>query len=233
MVNPPADAYIPRAKKAGGIDMENINRLVILSATVAAVGLVAGAGPVNAQTREARGTVTAVTDSTMSVKAGAWELTFYIDGQTSLEVRRSARDVQAAQPGNPKPRVNDFFQAGNTVRVRYRAENGRNHALNIERVGSAGGGGSIKPPIGVAEGKVTSVSASHMTIAADSGAFTFAITGDTDVLARGASTATKAAGKGTPLTTFVNSGDKVSVRYRQAAGAMAASEIRVQAVSRD
>ena len=214
--------------------MENINRLVILSATVAVIGLVASARPVDAQTREARGTVTAVTDSTMTVKAGTREVTFYIDGKTHLEVRPSARDLHAAQPGNPKPRVNIFFQAGNTVLVRYREEDGRNHALNIERVGSAGaGGGSIKPPVGVAEGKVTSVSASHMTIAANGGDFTFAITGDTDVLARGASRATKAAGKGTPLTTFVNSGDTVSVRYRQAAGAIAASEIRVQAVNRN
>ncbi len=87
----------------------------------------------------------------MTVKAGTWEVTFYIDGKTHLEVRPSARDLQAAQPGNPKPRVNSFFQAGNTVLVRYREEDGRNHALNIERVGSAGaGGGSIKPPVGVA-----------------------------------------------------------------------------------
>ena len=213
--------------------MENISRLVVASA-VAVVGLMADAGPANAQTREARGTVTAVTDSTMTVKAGTREVTFYVDGKTHLEVRPSAKDFQAAQPGNPKPRVNSFFQAGNAVLVRYRQENGRNHALDVERVGSAGaGGGYIKPPVGVAEGKVTSVSASHMTIAANGGDFTFAITGDTDVIAHGASKATKAAGRGTPLTTFVTSGDMVTVRYRQAAGAIAASEIRVQAVNRN
>jgi hypothetical protein len=214
--------------------MENISRLVIVSAAVAVVGLMADAGPVHAQSREARGTVTAVTDSIMTVKAGTREVTFYIDGKTHLEVRRSARDLQAAQPGSPKPRVNSFFQAGNTVLVRYREEDGRNHALNVARVGSAGaGGGSIKPPVGVAEGKVTSVSASHMTIAANGSDFTFAITGDTDVLAHGASKATKAAGRGTPLTTFVTFGDMVTVRYRQAAGAIAASEIRVQTVNHD
>jgi hypothetical protein len=214
--------------------MENISRLVIVSAAVAVVGVIADAGPAHAQTREARGTVTAVTDSTMTVTAGIWEVTFYVDGKTHLEVRPSARDLQAAQPGRQKPRVNSFFQAGNTVLVRYRQENGRNHAVNIERVGSAGpGGGFIKPPMGIAEGKVTSVSASHMTIAANGGDFTFAITGDTDVLAHGASRATKAAGRGTPLTTFVTFGDMVTVRYRQAAGAVAASEIRVQAVNRN
>jgi hypothetical protein len=202
--------------------MQNINRLLILGAAV--VGLAAGIAPVSAQTREARGAVSAITDSTMTVKTSAEELTFHIDGETHLEVRTSARDVQAAQPGRPKPRVNDFFEVGNAVLVRYQEENGRNHALIVERVGSPGRAkGSW-----IAEGKVTSVSASHMTIASRDRDFTFAITGNTDVLARGASRATKAAGKGTPLTTFVRSGDIVSVTYQKAAGAITASEIRVR-----
>jgi hypothetical protein len=206
--------------------MPNINRLLILGAA-AVVGLAASASPVSAQARETRGTVSALTDSTMSVKAGAEELTFYIDGDTHLEVRRAARNLQAAQPGNPSPRVNDFFEIGNPVLVRYREQNGRNHALNIERVGSPGGPKASS----IAEGRVTSVSASHMTIASGDHAFTFAITGDTDVLARGASKAAKAAGKGTPLTTFVQSGDLVSVTYRKTAGAITASEIRVRAAA--
>ncbi len=205
--------------------MQNFNRLLIVGAAV--VGFTAGIAPVSAQTREARGTVTAVTDSTMSVKAGAAELTFYIDGDTHLEVRKAARDVVAAQPSRNRPRVNDFFEAGVPVLVRYRDVNGRNHALNIERVGSAGG----PRETAVAEGKVTSVSASQMTIESGERAFTFAITGDTDVLARGASRATKAAGKGTPLTIFVRSGDLVSVTYKKAAGAITASEIRVRAAN--
>jgi hypothetical protein len=214
--------------------MQNINRLVILGVTMAVVGLVASARPVSAQTKEARGNVTSVTESTLTVKAGAQELTFYIDRETHVEVRRSAKDVQAAQPGNPKPRVNSFFEAGNPVLVRYREENGKNHALNIERVGSAGSdGGSVKDPTRIADGKVTSVSASHVTIASGGKDVTFAITGDTDVLARGASKATKAAGGSTTLTTFVHLGDEVSVSYKDAAGAVTASEIRVRVVSRN
>ena len=92
--------------------MQNINRLVILGVTMGIVGFVAGVIPASAQSKEARGNVTAVTETTMTVKAGAQELTFYIDGQTHLEVRSSAKKVQQAQPGNPKPRVNDYFEAG-------------------------------------------------------------------------------------------------------------------------
>lgn len=127
--------------------MTNINRLMILTATVAFFGLVAGAGPVSAQTKE--------------VRAG------------------SARSAKASK---------------------------------------------------VAEGMVTSVSVSHMTVASDGRDLTFAITGDTDVMAKGASKAKKAAGHGTPLTMFVRAGDMVSVSYKKAAGAITASVIRVRAV---
>jgi len=100
--------------------MDSIKRLVILGVGVAAVVVVAGARPAGAQTKEARGTVTAVSDRTMSVKAGAQELTFVVDSETHLDVRTDARRVQSAQPGSPRPRVNDFFESGNTVLVRYR-----------------------------------------------------------------------------------------------------------------
>jgi hypothetical protein len=200
---------------------------VILTATVAFFGFVAGAGPVSAQTKEARGTVTAVTTSTMNVRVGTQDMAFFIDSDTHLEVRRAAKQIQEAQPG-AKPRVNDFFEAGNPVLVRYREENGRNHALNIERVGSAGSANPTK----LAEGKVTSVSASRLVVAADGHDMTFAVTGDTDVLVKGATKATKAAGGSTQLTTFIHAGDMVSVSYKEAAGAMTASEIRVRVTAK-
>jgi Domain of unknown function (DUF5666) len=208
--------------------MLNINRLVVLAAAVAFLGSMAAAVPVSAQTKEARGTVTAVTTTTMTVKVGTQDMTFLVDGDTRLEVRRAAKEVQSAQPGNPKPRVNDFFEVGNPVLVRYRSDNAGNHALDIERVGSAPSANPTK----IAEGKVTSVSASQMTVAAGGQNMTFTITGDTDVLVKGASKATKAAGGGTTLATFVHSGDMVSVSYKEAAGAMTASEIRVRVASR-
>jgi hypothetical protein len=70
-----------------------------------------------------------------------------------------------------------------------------------------------------------------MTIASGGKNLTFTITGDTDVLVRGATKATKAAGGNTQLTTFVHQGDEVSVSYKDAAGAMTASEIRVRVVN--
>ena len=99
---------------------------------------------------------------------------------------------------------------------------------------SVGSPGSAEPtnPTKLAEGKVTSVTATHVTVAANGRDMTFAVTGDTDVLVKGATKATKAAGGTTQLTTFVHSGDMVSVSYKEAAGAMTASEIRVRVSSK-
>ena len=131
----------------------------------------------------------------MSVKAGAQELTFVVDSATHLEVRSDAKKVQQSQPGAPSPRVKDFFEVGQTVLVRYREATGRNQALDISRVGSAGaGGGSVSEPTKIADGTVKSVTPSQLTIAGGGRELTFGITKDTGVLARGATTATKAAG---------------------------------------
>jgi hypothetical protein len=55
--------------------------------------------------------------------------------------------VQKAQPGSPSPRVNSFFETGQVVLIRFEEEKGRNHALDISRVGSTGGGGgSVSNP---------------------------------------------------------------------------------------
>jgi hypothetical protein len=207
--------------------MANINRLVILGVTVAAIGLVVSVRPVDAQTKEARGDVKAITDSTVTINAGAQAMTFYVDGDTHLEVRRAAKAVQQAQPGGAHARVNDYFEAGQPVLVRYREEGGRNHALDIERVGSAGSG-APKDPSKIAEGKVSSVTASQLTLATGGRDISLAITGDTDVLVKGATKATRAAGGSTTLATFVHPGDMVSVTYREAGGSMTASEIRVR-----
>lgn len=210
--------------------MENSTRLVVLGVGAAIAGVLAMAQPVNAQVREARGTITAVTDSTLSMKAGTQELTFFVDSATHLEVRRTARDVQQAQPGSPSPRVNNFFEVGQAAVVRYREEKGRNHALDISRAGSAGG--SISEAAKVFDGKVKAVSDSQLTIDNGGRELTFAISRDTDVLARGASKATKAAGGATAITTFVHAGDTVSVSYHEAGAKMMASEVRVRVVNK-
>jgi hypothetical protein len=214
--------------------MDSTKRLVMLGVGVAVVSLMSGVRPADAQTREARGTVTGVSDATLSIRAGAQEMTFIVDSGTHLEVRSAAKRVQQSQPGAPSPRVNDFFEIGQAVLVRYRESSGRYHALDISRVGSAGSdGGSVsEPKAKIADGTVKLVTPSQLTIASDDRELTFGITKDTGVLARGATKATKAAGGSTAITTFVHTGDTVSVSYNDGAGKMTASEVRVRTVNR-
>jgi len=211
--------------------MNSSKRLVVLGLGALIVGVFAV--PAHAQIKEARGTVTAVTDSTLSMKAGAEQLTFVVDSETHLDVRTAQRDLQQAQAGKPSPRVNNFFEAGQVVLVRYREEKGRNHALDISRVSSTGaGGGSISDPAKISDGKVKSVTDSQVVIDAGGREMTFAISGDTNVLAKGATKATKAAGGSTTITTFVHPGDMVSISYHEAGAKMMASEVRVRVASR-
>ena len=211
--------------------MNSSKRLVVLGLGALIVGVFAV--PAHAQTKEARGTVTAVTDSTLSMKAVAEQLTFVVDSETHLDVRTAQRDLQQAQAGKPSPRVNNFFEAGQVVLVRYREEKGRNHALDISRVSSTGaGGGSISDPAKISDGKVKSVTDSQVVIDAGGREMTFAISGDTNVLAKGATKATKAAGGSTTITTFVHPGDMVSISYHEAGAKMMASEVRVRVASR-
>lgn len=213
--------------------MTSSKRLVVLGMGTLILGIFATALPAHAQSKEARGTVTAVTESTISMKAGAEQLTFYVDSDTHLDVRTAQRDLQQAQPGKPSPRVNNFFEPGQAVLIRYREEKGRNHALDITRISSAGaGGGSVSYPAKVSEGKVKLVTDSQLVLDAGGREMSFAINGDTNVLAKGATKATKAAGGTTAITTFVHSGDQVSVSYHEAGAKMTASEVRVRVASR-
>jgi hypothetical protein len=212
--------------------MENKKRIAILGVAVSIVGVLAIAQAAHAQNREARGTVTAVTDSSLSLKAGSEELKVVVDSDTHLDVRRTERDIQKAQPGNPSPRVNSFFEPGQAVLVRYRVDKGRNVATDIRRISSAGGEGSISNPAKIAAGKVKAVSPSQLVIDDGGRELSFGISGDTNVLAKGATKTTKAAGGSTTISSFVHAGDTVSVSYNETGGKMMASEVRVTIVNK-
>lgn len=200
---------------------------------VAVAGLLSAALPAGAQTREALGTVTAVTPTTLTVKAGARELTFLVDSQTRLEVRSIEKRLQQEVPGRTSPRVSDFFQPGAVVLVRFREEGRGNHALDIRRASSLGpGGGSVSDPEKIAEGRVGAVTESRLTVDVDGREVVFLITRDTEVLARGATRATRAAGSPTPITTFIRVGDLVSVSYHERDGMPSAVEVRRRAPDR-
>src|SRR5205809_7045601 len=97
--------------------MEHRNRFVMLAVgtIVAVLGTIGQAGAQTKETKEARGTISAVAERSVTVKVGAQDLTFFVDHETYLEVRKEAKDLQQAKAPSGKPNVNDYFEPGNVV----------------------------------------------------------------------------------------------------------------------
>ena len=185
-------------------------------------------------TQSARGTVTAVSADSITVKAGTQELKFAVDSKTVLTASGAGTaDQKAEAAGKPGPRLTDFIKAGDNVEVRYQETGGTMRASNIRHVNSAGsGGGSVSGDRSM--GTVDSISASTLVItgsAGGGGSFkqSFAVDGTTKVIAAGASTAAQAAKGGRiVLSEFVGVGDEVTVNYHKVGAGLHADEIRVR-----
>ena len=99
--------------------MGRVQRLGTLLLIVLVFGAFVGLSPAAAQTsKEARGTVTSVTDSSLKVKVGAQEMTFAVDGKTAVLARgagRATRDAQAT--GAPGIKIGDAIKPGGAVIV--------------------------------------------------------------------------------------------------------------------
>src|SRR5262245_18589467 len=182
--------------------------------------------------KEARGTVTAVTDSSLTVKVGAQDMTFAVDSKTAVLARgagRATRDAQAA--GSPGIKISDAIKPGGAVIVQYTEAAGKRTATEVRAVSDAGGGGGSVSTPGPASksvtGKVKSVTADSLVVTADNKDMTFAVSPETKVEARGAGTATQAAGGRIAFNTLVGAGDTVQVTYQEAGATMRATEVRI------
>ena len=99
-------------------------------------------------------------------------------------------------------------------------------ATEIRSVPGAATAGAAAAPT-IANGKVKSVTAASLVVTDNGKDLTFAVDKDTRVVARGAGTATQAAGGNIAFTKLVNVGDTVSVSYAGAGPAMRATEVRI------
>jgi hypothetical protein len=213
--------------------MHLLKRLGILGLGSALL-VVVGAGTAAAQTKEARGQVISVSDSMLTVKAGNQNMSFIVEPSTLVEASGAStrtRRAEAAGKESAGIKITDYVKAGSNVLVSYREDGGKNHALSVRPIASAGSGGG-SPGAEAAknvQGKVKSITGSVLTLEADGKDMTFAVDRDTDVLARGATAASKkAGGGGVPITDLVHNGDLVRVGYRDVNGSMKALEIQIR-----
>jgi hypothetical protein len=194
-----------------------------------ALALVHSQGSALAQSasKTARGTVTAMSADSVTVKVATVDMTFTVDSKTNVIAAGGSTKERAAQAaGAPGPKLGDVIKVGQPVSVRYRDVGTTHHASSITAVNSAG---SDPAATKTSNGTVDAVSATSMTISGSTGPAkfnqTFTIDNDTKVVGKGASTATK--GAKVVITDLVGKGDQVSVSYRMSGTALRASEVRV------
>ena len=167
--------------------------------------------PAAAQTKEASGTVVTVTDSSITVKVADKDMKFGIDAKTVVGAPgagRATRDAQAQGAAGIK--LTSVVKPGSGVVVMYREAGGALVATEIRSVpGAASTGAAGSPASSTANGRVKSVTASSLVVTASGKDLTFAVDKDTRVLAKGAGTATQAAGGSIAFTKLVAVGDTV------------------------
>ena len=218
--------------------MGRVQRLGILLLVVLVFGASISLRPAAAQTsKEARGTVTAVTDSSLKVKVGTQEMTFAVDSKTAVLARGAGRATRDAQStGAPGIKIGDAIKSGQAVIVQYTEAAGKMTATEVRAVSDAGGGGGAVSTPGPASksvtGKVKSSTAESVVVTADNKDMTFVVTPETKVEARGAGTATQAAGGRIAFNTLVAAGDTVQVTYQEAGATMRATEVRITVKNR-
>jgi hypothetical protein len=101
------------------------------AAPKAAAGGEAAAAP-KAQT--ARGTVTAVTGKSLTVKAASGDMTFSIDEKTTVSGTGIGTAGRKLAAEGAKPTLGEFIKEGDTVSVTYKDMAGTNHASVIRIV---------------------------------------------------------------------------------------------------
>src|SRR5688572_11629076 len=186
------------------------------------------------ETKSARGTVTAISGDSITVKAAERELKFTVDSKTQLTASGAGTaDRKAEAAGKPGVRVTDFVKTGDAVEVTYQETGSTMRASSIRRVSSAGGGSMSGERTETANGTVDSISGTTLVISGQTGGGsfkqTFAVDSTTQVVAVGASTASAAKGGKVTLTDFVGIGDQVTVSYKKAGSGLHADEVRVRA----
>jgi hypothetical protein len=155
-----------------------------------------------------------------------------VDPGTHVEATGVSTRIRRAEFAgvSPQIRVTDYVEAGRPVLVSYREIEGKNHALIVRPISSAGSVGAASDDgQKVAQGKVKMISPSALTLEQDGRDVTYAVDSDTHIVARGAGKATK--NGGVQVTDLVRTGDIVSVSYKDTGGALKVSEIRMRSRS--
>ena len=119
-------------------------RRTVLALSLATLSLVAWLSPpvVAQETKSARGSVTAMTADTITVKAGANEMKFTVDAKTTVVATGGGTATRKAEAaGTAGPKLADLVKVGDAVEVSYHEMGKTLHAASVRKVASPGSGG--------------------------------------------------------------------------------------------
>lgn len=183
--------------------------------------------------KKARGKVTAMTATSVSVDAAGTPMSFTVDEKTKVEAPGAGTATRRAEAaGKPGVKLADVIKTGDAVEVSYQDVGGKMQASMIRKVSSVPSSASTATESKSSSGKVTTVSATALSISGSSGGGvtftqTFVIDSKTKVIGKGAGTMSEARGGKVSATDLIASGDTVSVSFTEMAGALHANEVRV------
>src|SRR6266545_1189213 len=184
------------------------------------------------ESKKARGTVTAMNATMVTVKVAGADMNFAVDDKTKVEAPGAGTATRrAAAAGKAGVKLDDVVKTGDAVEVSYHDVGGKMQASLIRKVSSPGSGPADDK---TSDGKVTAVSGNSLTISGSSGGGatftqTFVIDANTRVIGRGAGTAAAKQGGKVPATALIASGDTVHVSFRDMNGTLHAKNVRVMA----
>jgi hypothetical protein len=208
-------------------------RTMLLAVTLAALSVVWWPAHVAlAQHQQtARGTVSAMNGTSLTIQVNGAPMTFAVDAETQVEARgASTKTRQLAAKGKPGPTLADVLSIGQPVAVSYRAASGMPRASIVRAVPSISNGGSVTAAEMRSTGIVKELGPDSITIVGGGGASftqTFRISAKTTVVGKGVGTATAPKGGKAPFSELISAGDRVSVSYHKAGDALQASDVRV------
>jgi hypothetical protein len=190
--------------------------------------IVAGFGRAQG-TKKVTGTISAITADSVTVKVGGTDLSFVVDDKVMVIAPGAGTRTRQAEASNSKPKLGDLLKAGDAVEVSYTEVGGSKLAAELRKVGAVGTAGV---PANVANGTVTAVSATSLSIKGTAGGGssfeqTYAITSETRVIGKGAGTAASKAGGKVAITDLVSSGDQVMISFKPEGSTLNATEVRV------
>jgi hypothetical protein len=194
-------------------------------------------------TLAARGTVTGISGDALTVSVKDQPMKFIVDGTTDVIAPGGGTMTRAAKADGKKGvPITSVVKVGQTVEVKYHMP--AMHAASVRVLSAAKPGAATapaphaaapaqaaepKPKSSSANGQVTAVSGSSLTVKTSTGDKTYTIDGKTRVIGTGLGTKARedaAVGKKETLTDLVAVGDTVSVTSADATGGHA-TDVRV------